>query len=269
VLLSIRHETRYEYEEPVNYSIRALKLTPRATPGQRVLGWRVQSPGERIEQLDPFGNLTQFVTLESPHRDLRIVAEGTVEVEDEAQSLPPESGGLPPLAYLAATTLTRPDAALRALAERHLGRHPASQRSLIDLVAGVRAAVACEPGMTDAPLGAAEALDLGAGTSQDRAHVLIACCRAAGIPARYVCGYRLEASGQATNHAWTDVWLGPEHGWLDLDVTQAGQTGARHCRLAVGRDYLDATPVRCARRGGGQEMTRTTVQVTASQAQHQ
>ena len=50
MLLQIRHETRYEYQEPVSYSIQALKLTPRADPGQRVVSWRVLVPGERAHR---------------------------------------------------------------------------------------------------------------------------------------------------------------------------------------------------------------------------
>lgn len=269
MLLHIRHETLYEYEEPVSYSIQALKLTPRADPGQRVLGWRVQAQGDRLEQVDPFGNLTQFVTVETPHRVTRIVVEGTVDIEADA-ALPPEPGGLSPLAYLAPTPLTRPDAAVRALAERCLGRHPATQSSLMELVAGVRAAVAYQPGVTDVTHSAAEALDLGAGVCQDQAHVLIACCRSAGVPARYVSGYfHAGESGEVASHAWADVWLGPEQGWISLDVTHAGQTDARHCRLAVGRDYRDAAPVRGVRRGGGEEAMTVTVRVTSGQAEQQ
>ena len=40
--------------------------------------------------------------------------------------------------------------------------------------------------------------------------------------------------------------------------------GAHHCRLAVGRDYLDAAPVRGVRRGGGHE--EMDVKVAASAA---
>jgi transglutaminase-like putative cysteine protease len=270
MLFAIRHETRYEYEDPASYSIRALKLTPRADPGQRVLSWRIQAPGERIEQVDPFDNLTQIVTVDSPHRELRIIVEGVAEVTDQ-NALPPESGRLSPLVYLAPTTLTRSDAALRALAERHLGRHPPSPRSLMDLVAGIRDAVDFEPGTGDEVLGAAEALDLGAGAYQDQAHVLIACCRSAGIPARYVNGYIQGggATGELSSHAWTDVWLGPDRGWLSLDVAHAGKADTRHCRLAVGRDYFDAAPVRGARRGGGRETMAVSLQIAPSQVRQQ
>jgi len=270
MLLNIRHETRYEYEEPVRYSIQVLRLTPRADPGQRVLTWQLHAPGQRLEQLDAFGNLTQVVTTEESHRSLRIVVSGMVEVDSGDSPIPPGAGELSPLAYLAPTPLTRPDAALRELAERHLGRHPASRQSLMNLVGGIRAAVAYQPGITDVTHSAAEALDLGAGVCQDQAHVLVACCRAARVPARYVSGYFLdEDSGEVASHAWADVWLGPEQGWLSLDVTHAEQAGARHCRLAVGRDYLDAAPVRGVRRGGGKESMTVTVRVTANQGEQQ
>jgi len=270
MLLQIRHETLYEYEEPVSYSIQALKLTPRGDPGQRVINWRVQTPGERLEQIDAFGNIMQFVTVEVPHRSMHIVVEGAAELDECAAQLPPEPGALSPVAYLAPTLLTRPDAALRALAERHLGRHPASARSLMDLVAGIREAVVHDPGMSGLSNGAGEALDLGAGGCRERTHVMVACCRAAGIPARYVSGY-FHAAGQAEieSHAWADVWLGPDEGWLSLDLTHAGPAGPHHCRLAVGRDHLDAAPVRSVRRGGGRQSTKVTLRIAGPQGQQQ
>jgi transglutaminase-like putative cysteine protease len=260
--LHVRHETRFEYEEPVRCRIQVLRLTPRADPGQRVLNWQVSVPGQRLEQVDAFGNLTQVVTTEDAHRSLRIVASGLVELDADGGPIPPAAGELSPLAYLAPTPLTRPDSALRELAERHLGRHPAAPRSLLDLVSGIRAAVACRPGTTETAQSAAEALDLGSGVCQDQAHVLVACCRAARVPARFVSGYCLdEGSGAVAEHAWADAWLGPELGWLSLDVTHAGQAGVRHCRLAVGRDHLDSAPFRGVRRGGGSESMAVTVRV--------
>jgi len=268
--LHIRHVTLYSYEEPVSYSIQALKLTPRPDPGQRIVNWRVTSPGERLEQLDPYGNLTQVVTLETPHREMRIVVEGIAEIGAGVGPAVAETDSLSPLAYLAPTALTRPNRALRDLAKHHLGHHPASTRALMDLVEGIRRAVTYQPGITDVTHAAAEALDLGVGVCQDQAHVLVACCRSVGVPARYVSGYfHGDDAGEVASHAWADVWLGPEQGWSSLDVTHAEQAGARHCRLAVGRDYLDAAPVRGVRRGGGRESMAVTVTVTSGQSQQQ
>jgi transglutaminase-like putative cysteine protease len=52
-------------------------------------------------------------------------------------------------------------------------------------------------------------------------------------------------------------------GWLSLDVSHGEATGAAHCRLAVGRDYLDAAPVRGVRRGGGREHLTVAVKLAA------
>lgn len=265
--LHIRHETRYDYEETVSYSIQSLKLTPRAEPGQRVIAWRVSTPGERLEQVDPYGNVTHVVTVEAPHRELRIVVEGIADITPDAAGggvTPVLDGELPALAFMAPTSLTRANEAVRSLSTRHLGRHPASRASLLDLVAGISEAVAYEPGITDVSHSAIEALELGSGVCQDQAHVFVACCRAAGIPARYVSGYFFTgATGEVASHAWADAWLGPGDGWLSLDVTHGSTAGASHCRLAVGRDYLDAAPVRGVRRGGGREHLTVAVRLTA------
>jgi transglutaminase-like putative cysteine protease len=134
----------------------------------------------------------------------------------------------------------------------------------MDLVAGVRAAVAYQPGVTDVSHSAAEAIELGFGVCQDLAHVYVACCRSAGIPARYVSGYVYTGTtGEVASHAWVDAWLGDDSGWLSLDVTHGEAAGAAHCRLAVGRDYLDAAPVRGVRRGGGREKLSVVVNLAA------
>jgi transglutaminase-like putative cysteine protease len=265
--LHIRHETCYAYEETVSYSIQSLKLTPRPEPGQRVVSWRIAAPGERLEQVDTYGNVTHVVTMEAPHRELRIVVEGVAEIApDDARGrvMQPLGGELSRLAFLASTALTRPNAAVREIARRHLGAHPASRATLMDLVAGVRAAVAYQPGVTDVSHSAAEAIELGFGVCQDLAHVYVACCRSAGIPARYVSGYVYTGTtGEVASHAWVDAWLGDDSGWLSLDVTHGEAAGAAHCRLAVGRDYLDAAPVRGVRRGGGREQLSVLVNLAA------
>ena len=263
--MHIRHETRYRYEESVSYSIQSLKLTPRSEPGQRVLSWRIATPGERLEQVDPYGNVTHVVTVEAPHEELRIAVEGVVEVTspgDDSDRLPPLAGELSPLAFLAPTPLTRADSVIRTIADRHLGRHPATRATLLDLIAGVQQAVQYEAGVTDVGHAAIEAVELGFGVCQDQAHVYLACCRAAGVPARYVSGYLYTgATGEVASHAWTDVWLGPDEGWLSVDVTHGQPAGPAHCRLAVGRDYLDAAPVRGVRRGGGRETLSVAVRL--------
>jgi hypothetical protein len=54
---------------------------------------------------------------------------------------------------------------------------------------------------------------------------------------------------------------------VSIDVTHCDRAGPAHCRLAVGRDYLDAGPVRGVRRGGGPEELRVMVNVATSAQQ--
>ena len=74
--LRITHRTAYRYDEPVKYSAQALRLTPRREGRQRVLGWSMQAPGRRIEQVDAHGNVTHLLTVEDPHKEIEIVVTG-------------------------------------------------------------------------------------------------------------------------------------------------------------------------------------------------
>jgi transglutaminase-like putative cysteine protease len=117
---------------------------------------------------------------------------------------------------------------------------------------------------------AAAAFKSGEGVCQDHAHVYIASARALGIPARYVSGYLYTGDTKdAASHAWVDVWLGAEIGWQSLDVTHKCPAVRTYCRLAVGRDYLDAAPVRGVRHGGGGEKMEAKVLVAESALQQQ
>src|SRR5262245_6956733 len=126
--LRILHRTAYRYDEPVKYSAQALRLTPRREGRQRVLGWSMQAPGRRIEQIDAHGNGTHLLTVEDPHKEIEIVVTGEVEVATEGELLPHE-GPLSPLAYLFATPLTVANEALNTLSKEYLsGGEPLKDR---------------------------------------------------------------------------------------------------------------------------------------------
>jgi transglutaminase-like putative cysteine protease len=257
--LSILHHTAYRYAEPVKYTAQTLRLTPRHEGAQRTLSWTINAPGRRTEQLDAHGNITHLLTLEQPHRAIEIDVRGIVEMTGDEEFLRFD-GRLSPLAYLAATPLTAANAAMAELARAQLGGRGPLRDRLYQLAAAVRAAVRYMPGTTSVEDSASQAFAHGQGVCQDQAHVFIACCRSAGIPARYVSGYlcSVDDTGSAT-HAWADAWLEDRQGWLSIDVTHGEPMGPKHCRLAVGRDYLDAAPVRGVRRGGGHEVMEVSV----------
>ena len=95
---------------------------------------------------------------------------------------------------------------------------------------------------------------------QDFTHLMISALRGFGLPARYVSGYiRTRPSrgarrlGADQSHAWVGCWLGPEHGWVDLDPTNGIVVRDEHVVLGWGRDFGDVTPLRGVILGGGEQ----------------
>ncbi len=266
MLLHIRHETLYQYARPIGATVQVIRLTPRPEVGQRTIRWVLNTPGRRVQHLDPFGNLTHLVTLDEPRAEIRIIAQGVVESLDTAGAQPADENGLSPLVFLAGTRLTGVTPDIRELARSgtRTGAVGCSREDALELAGRIRAAVEYVPGATEVHHEAAEALRLGKGVCQDHTHLLIAACHARGIPARYVSGYVHTGDADVASHAWADVWLAAEQAWFSLDITNAQPANNRYCRLAIGRDYLDACPVRGVRRGGGDEAMSVRVYVGAS-----
>ncbi|HEX3837938.1 MAG TPA: transglutaminase N-terminal domain-containing protein [Steroidobacteraceae bacterium] len=236
--LRIQHTCEYRYSQPFQYSAQALRLTPRRDNCQHALNWTLHTPGRRVEQVDAHGNITHLLSLEAAHRQLEVVVTGVVEITWSEQPMPHE-GQVSPQAYLAATALTRPTREVLNLGESLRPENGANWEWITGLGRTVR-----ERQPADAP-------------SADIAHAFLTCCRAAGVPGRYVSGYRQEHSEEgAARIAWVDVWCASQAGWIALDVERLEPARSRHCRLAVGRDYLDAAPVRSHRPGESVEFLR-------------
>ena len=265
--LRISHSTTYRYQQPVKYTAQTLRLTPRRDGDQHTLAWSIHAPGRRTEQLDAHGNITHLLTLEESHREISIVVTGIVEIT-RAGGVLREQGTLSPLAYLAPTPLTTVSDGIAALAREHLEGPGSLRQRLYELAQGVCGRIRYRQGTTTVEDAAAAALERGEGVCQDQAHVLIACCRSMGIPARYVSGYLCsDPGGESASHAWVEAWLSDAQSWHGIDVTHVEPVGSGHCRLAVGRDYLDAAPVRGIRQGGGPEVMDIRVSATRRDAQ--
>jgi transglutaminase-like putative cysteine protease len=263
MLLEIQHQTVCRYARPVPYSIQQLRLTPRIESTQRAVRWNISAPGRQRRITDTFGNVGHVLTLDQPHEEISIVVSGTVETSDQGACVPGDTAtGVAPLAYLAETPLTTADEAVLALAHSTLRAIPVTIHALGELMLTIQQRVGHYPAQAGS---AADALRIGGGTANDHAHLFIACCRALGIPARFVSGYFGVAAGRdPASHAWADAWVAP-HGWVSFDVTHGRLAGHEYCRLAVGRDYLDACPVRGAHAGTADQEIIVRVRVQAQQ----
>lgn len=262
--LAIRHETVYRYTAALSYTIQQLRLTPRAEPHQRTVSWQISTSGQRHPFADAYGNACHMLTVTGRHDEVRILAHGVVDIAPLFLGRLEHQESLSPLVFTVPTRLTEATASVAAFAARHLKRTPHSDDLLL-LAEAIRAAVAYEGGITIVTSSAADALQLGRGVCQDHAHLFLACCHAHGIPARYVSGYiDPGSSSHAASHAWVDVWVEQSDfsGWVSVDVTHGLFASGAYCRLAIGRDYDSAAPVRGVRHGGGDESLSVDVRVS-------
>ena len=256
MLISVRHVTRYVYAEPVSYTVQSLRLTPAPFKGQRIADWQVRVTGcaRPLEFRDGFGNTVQLVTVSHTAQRARPSRPPAPSRPRTATASSPACRrSIPPRVFLKETPQTRPDAAIRALAQS-VAAAPAAIERLHALATAVRDRVEYVPGATDAHTGAAEALADGKGVCQDHAHIFISAARTLGIPARYVTGYLVLDDPDPANahHAWAEAYV-EALGWVGFDVANRICPTDRYVRLACGLDAGYTTPITGSRRGGAGE----------------
>ncbi len=269
--MHIEHETVYSYDEPVSYSIQALRLRPLDTASQRIVNWTVETPlyASVRDQRDVYGNVLQMLYVERPHREIRLRVWGEVETTEMHGVVTGAIEKFPPRFYLRRSMLTEPDDAILTLANAAREASDGTQLDLAHcLMDKTRDALDYMIGETDVTTSAAQALANGSGVCQDHAHVFIAAARSVGMPARYVSGYLwIEAGEQGeAAHAWAEAYI-EGLGWVGFDVANRICPSVAHVRVASGLDYLEAAPIRGLRRGGGQETLDVKVQVAEGGAQ--
>ncbi|MEN3951293.1 transglutaminase family protein [Iodidimonas sp. SYSU 1G8] len=262
--LHVEHTTEYRYSLPSRHSIQYIRLTPPSNEGQTVRYWQIDAPERLTQWYDGFGNIVHTLVMNSEHEALRLTVHGTVSTSDTSGVLPSAERPDASLFLLQPTALTRADEDMARFVES-LGRPDSS--GLIGylhvLMAAIRDRVDYLRGETDVAMTAAEAFLAGAGFYQDHAHIFAACARLAGLPTRYVSGYlcdTLDGHARDSSHAWAET-LVPHLGWVGFDPANGISPDDRYIRIACGRDYRDAAPVRGIRSGGGGEVLAMRVAV--------
>jgi len=288
----IRHETIYRYDADVVHAHHLLHLVPRPMPYQECLDHQVSiepPPNRQVAELDAFGNPLLRVELAQPHRELNVVSQMQVEVHTRpavsAETTEPWETVRDAFAYRGAWP-SRDQ--LEAARFRHESPHVRVKQAFTDYSAGcfgpgtpilvcaetlstkLHADITYAPGETVIGTAATEVLETRRGVCQDFAHLMIACLRSRGLPARYVSGYlRTNAPadkdgkklvGDAASHAWVSVWS-PPYGWIEFDPTNGCFAGTDHVAVAWGRDFGDVSPLRGVILGGGQHQLSVTVAV--------
>jgi transglutaminase-like putative cysteine protease len=295
--LAITHDTRYRYSPSVQTAQHVAHLQAADTPCQTVLRHRMEiSPEASVQHsIDAFLNHRAYWALTHPHEGLSVRA--YTEVETHAiPALTPSSaqqsweavrehfryrGGQAGDVH-AGLVFGSHHAPVHTAFADYAQSSFAPERPLLQaaqaLTARMHRDFHYETASTDINTPALEALHNKRGVCQDFAHILVACLRSLGLPARYVSGYLLTQPppgqprlvGSDASHAWASVYL-PElashacQGWFDLDPTNdrcgLASPGEDYVRLAVGRDFADVSPLRGVLQGGGSHTLEVAVTV--------
>ena len=265
--LEVVHRTVYQYAQSVERSMHVLRLTPVHDRLQNVISHQltVSVPAHSREYEDVFGNHVHRLAIETPFNEMIIESRSVVEVLDtdplgfgplRVQStiplvwMPWQRQVLSP--YLLPPEL--PETELAELAEYAMSFVDRNDYDLLDTLLDINHTIyreyAYKQGETTVATTAFDTYAHRRGVCQDFANLMICLARLLGVPARYVCGYiytgpKLSTEANArqgeASHAWVQLYL-PQVGWKGFDPTNGILTQTDHVRVAVGRNYLDATP---------------------------
>jgi transglutaminase-like putative cysteine protease len=264
--LDIKHDTTYRFGQPMRGVAQSLRLTPSQFEGQTTLDWTVSIDGAMRGAAfrDGAGDWIETAVVMGPVESVVVEVSGTVETTDLNGVLRGHRERIRPTVYLRHTGFTRPDPALRDLAETAVAEAGGDLERAHALANAIGEAIDYTPGRTDPHTTAAEALEAGQGVCQDHAHTLIAAALSLSIPARYVTGYLYAEGGIAeASHAWAELHV-PDLGWVGFDASNGVCPNETYVRLGSGYDSVDAAPIRGIAQGAGSETLDVDVSVVES-----
>ena len=291
--LQITHETVYDYVPAVETAQHMAYLTPLEHAGQTLLYHSLQvspEPAQINHTQDLFGNTRSFFSLQVPHTQLQVLSSS--QVITQAVRLPRsdiawesvrerfryQAGASFDAAneFVFVSPMVPRHAEFLAYARPSFSAGTGLLAAAVHLMHRIHSDFTYESQSTEVNTPALEALAQRKGVCQDFAHILVACLRSMGLPARYVSGYLLtqpapgtvKLKGSDASHAWASVYVPdlPEgERWVDLDPTndRAGwpSPGEDYVTLAVGRDFSDVSPIRGVIHGGASHTLRVGVTV--------
>lgn len=263
MLFTIHHHTCYRYSSPVWLNPQLLRFRPRDDGAQRVLDYSISikphAAGEN-DHLDLEGNRILQLWFD---RETEILE---VDVNMRVETLRANAFDfiVAPEALRLPITLSEDRACARAYLERI---------SIDDAVTAFAADLSLAAGRdtleylerlnrelfqnfihvirhSGAPQKPAQTLQTRSGACRDLTVLFVDCCRAEGIPARFVSGYQ---RGDVTRdrrylHAWPEVYLAGA-GWRGFDPTHGEVITDTHVTIAAAAHAHDTMPLTGSFRG--------------------
>ena len=271
----VQHTTQYAYASPVELAAHMVHLRPRAVPWQTIISERIASdpvPARRRDGHDHFGNHVTWLFLDLPHADFEVTSDSVVDVD-----CPPPPPAEETTAWEQVVQATRshagwkaaefqfgtPKAPLDAAAKAYVSKSFTPGRPVLEALLELNNRFYTDfrfrSGVTTISTPVSQVMKRREGVCQDFSHAMISGLRGIGLPARYTSGYirtkppagQVKRLGSDQSHAWVGCWLGPDHGWVDIDPTNGIVVKDEHVLLGWGRDFGDVSPVLGVILGGG------------------
>ncbi|MET0446861.1 MAG: transglutaminase family protein [Aeromicrobium sp.] len=242
----VRNDVTYEYPAPIRALQHRFVVVPRSRhDDQRRVVHRLRvdaGPATEVQRRrDRFGN--SIVDVEAPVVRERMSFSMRAVIHRSHGSVHERSWRA---VHSAPTELTAVDEDLRDAAHS-IDPQASGQPLATSICDAVHDAMTYRFDATTVRTTAGQAWQGRRGVCQDMAHVMIAMCRARGLPARYVSGHLV---GDGASHAWVEVHDEATGRPLAYDPTHGRRTDLRYVTVAVGRDYRDVAPTAGQYRSG-------------------
>ncbi len=275
-IFKIYHVTKYNYNRPVKESVNEIKVFPFQCPEQEILQHELVITNQPQVQVfsDYWGNKTGVFNVLSLHKELAVESKLIVRTTASSQLKINFHSGFEELEKEVKGDLRMLEVATKDNIE--------SQPEIDDILQSIYQpdkSVAsiiescCEyifkhfkylKGITDIETTVDEILVHRSGVCQDFAHLMLQVLRTINIPSRYVSGYicpnKNGMRGEGATHAWVEAWV-PGSGWAGIDPTNNVWVTNTHVKLAVGRHFMDCSPVKGSFRGLAQQTLSVYVSV--------
>jgi transglutaminase-like putative cysteine protease len=275
MLLKISHQTDLSYSQVISESVMELRMAPRQEENQHRLAFTlaIGPPTSAFSYFDWLGNTVHWFTINSFHKEIRIIATSVVETDRPAVD-PRTFGDVWPLAagdydyavydflqfggpIIDGPQLRELASEVRAVPGMRLGE------VALDVLKLIYDRFTYQQGVTTAASPITDILEKRSGVCQDFTHLMIALCRTLHIPARYVSGLihpdAQKYRGFTQTHAWCEL-LFPSVGWVGFDPANNCMIADNFVKVGVGRSFSDVPPNRGLYKGASNESIAVTVQ---------
>ncbi len=274
---NIRHLTKYTYTSPAINSANEIMLYPVVDDLQEVLDHKVIITGypEVYVHKDYYGNNVGSFSFAEPHLELLIDSQLEVETwskpltnddmsaEEQWKLLYAVSHQVPYIDFLKQETF-KDIAEVMQMIESIKKINATPLQAALNLSDYVFKNFSYIKGVTTVETTLDEIWKLKSGVCQDFAHILLVMLRQLYIPARYVSGYvcpnKNGMRGEGATHAWVEAWI-PNQGWVGIDPTNNCTVDDLHVRLAIGRSFMDCSPVKGTYKGAADHTLEVAVSV--------